>query len=677
MDITEAYKLVEKLTVELNEHNHKYYVLSNPTISDQDFDIKLKELEAIEKDFPELKDENSPTKRVGGDITKNFPSQKHKYPMLSLSNTYSKEEIVDFENRVMKLLEDEVTYVCELKYDGVAIGIAYENGNLKTAVTRGDGSKGEVITNNVRTIKTVPLKLLGEGYPNEFEIRGEIVLPKAKFDKINEERVAQGEAAYMNPRNTASGTLKQQNSSMVAARGLETFLYGVYSGDKIADGHYESVMKASEWGFNTPDPKKNYIRHCKSIDEIMEFINYWDEERKNLPFEIDGVVIKVNNYDRQEMLGYTAKSPRWAIAYKFKTERVSTKLIDVTYQVGRTGAITPVANLEPILLGGTMVKRASLHNADQIERLGIHLDDMVYVEKGGEIIPKIVGVNQDERPLMSVKVVFQETCPDCQTPLVRKDGEAQHYCPNEYGCPAQIKSKMDHFIGRRAMDIDGLGSETIELMYANDLISNYADLYFLQRDELLKLERMAERSVDNLLLGLEKSKEIPFETVLFALGIRFVGETVAKKLAAHFKTIEALMLANEEELIEVEEIGGSIAKSVLEFFSYDRNRNIIETLQSKGLQFESIESDEPTSNILEGKSFVVSGVFENYSRDELKAEIEKNGGKNVGSLSSKTDYLIAGDKMGPSKKVKAEKLKINVITEEEFSQMIVVADSNK
>jgi DNA ligase (NAD+) len=409
----------------------------------------------------------------------------------------------------------------------------------------------------------------------------------------------------------------------------------------------------------------------------MEFINYWDEERKNLPFEIDGVVIKVNNYDRQEMLGYTAKSPRWAIAYKFKTERVSTKLIDVTYQVGRTGAITPVANLEPILLGGTMVKRASLHNADQIERLGIHLDDMVYVEKGGEIIPKIVGVNQDERPLMSVKVVFQETCPDCQTPLVRKDGEAQHYCPNEYGCPAQIKSKMDHFIGRRAMDIDGLGSETIELMYANDLISNYADLYFLQRDELLKLERMAERSVDNLLLGLEKSKEIPFETVLFALGIRFVGETVAKKLAAHFKTIEALMLANEEELIEVEEIGGSIAKSVLEFFSHDRNRNIIETLQSKGLQFESIESDEPTSNILEGKSFVVSGVFENYSRDELKAEIEKNGGKNVGSLSSKTDYLIAGDKMGPSKKVKAEKLKINVITEEEFSQMIVVADSNK
>jgi len=670
MSPEEAKRKIEALSVELNLHNHRYYVLSLPEISDQEFDLKLKELEKLELEFPQFRDENSPSKRVGGDITKNFPTQQHIYPMLSLSNTYSKDEIVDFENRVVKLLEDQVSYVCELKYDGVAIGITYENGKLKTAVTRGDGTKGEVITDNVRTIRTVPLVLMGEGYPNLFEIRGEIVLPKAKFDKINEQRVAQGEPAYMNPRNTASGTLKQQDSAIVASRELETFLYGIYGEESVAEGHYESVVKASEWGFNTPSPKKNYIKHCKSIDEIMEFINYWDEKRKDLPFEIDGVVIKVNNYDRQEMLGYTAKSPRWAIAYKFKTERVSTKLVEVTYQVGRTGAITPVANLETVLLGGTMVKRASLHNADQIEKLDIYTKDTVFVEKGGEIIPKIVGVDESKRDTNATKITFKESCPDCDTILVRKEGEAQHYCPNEYGCPAQIKSKIDHFIGRRAMDIDGLGTETVEMLYDRNLITNYGDLYSLKREDVLALDRMADKSVDNLLNGLEQSKKIPFETVLFALGIRFVGETVAKKLARHFKTIDALRLATEEELIDVEEIGGSIAKSVIDFFSYERNKELINTLRAAGLKFEVVESEGPKSNALEGKSFVVSGVFENYSRDELKAAIEANGGKNVGSLSGKTDFLIAGDKMGPSKKVKAEKLKIQVISEGQFSEMI-------
>ncbi len=670
MNTTEAKEKINKLSQSLREHNHRYYILNNPTISDQEFDMLLKDLEALEQQFPELQDDNSPTKRVGGDITKNFPSLVHKHPMLSLGNTYSKEEIMEFETRVEKLLEDKVTFVCELKYDGVAIGITYVDGKMTTAVTRGDGTKGEVITNNVRTIRTVPLQLIGEGYPQEFEIRGEIVLPKSQFERINRDRIAKGEPPYMNPRNTASGTLKQQNSSVVAARGLDTFLYGIYSEEKIADGHYESVMKAADWGFKIPNPKKKMILHCTTIDEIMEFINYWDEHRKDLPFEIDGVVIKVNDYDRQEMLGYTSKSPRWAIAYKFKTERVSTRLMDVTYQVGRTGAITPVAQLEPVLLGGTIVKRASLHNADQIEKLDIYINDYVYVEKGGEIIPKIVGVDTAKRTNNAQKVVFKNTCPDCETTLVRQEGEAQHYCPNQYGCPAQIKSRIEHFISRKAMDIDGMGPETIDLMYSQNLIRDYGDLYSLQRSDLLQLDRMAAKSVDNLLLGIENSKNIPFQRVLFALGIRFVGETVAKKLANHFKTIDALSHASEEELIAVEEIGERIAQSVKGYFIHEKNIETIRDLKFAGLQFELEESDAPKSDMLSGKSFVVSGVFENFSRNELKAAIESNGGKNVGSLSSKTDYLIAGDKMGPSKKVKAEKLNIRILSEEEFVGMI-------
>lgn len=667
----EAEKRIQDLSKELNEHNHRYYVLSMPTISDQQFDFKLKELEQLEAKYPQLTLPNSPSKRVGGSITKKFETLKHKYPMLSLSNTYSKEELLDFEKRALKLLEVEsVTYVCELKYDGVAIGLSYSNGELTTAVTRGDGVQGEVITDNVRTIRTVPLQLLGSGYPTEFEIRGEVVLPKAEFDRINQEREAQGDPPYMNPRNTASGTLKQQDSAIVASRGLQTFLYGVYTDAPVAEGHYESVEQAGDWGFNVPRSHNRYIEKCNSIDQVMDFINYWEKERENLPFEIDGIVIKVDNYDRQEILGYTSKSPRWAIAYKFKAEQLSTELLSVEYQVGRTGAVTPVANLDPILLGGTIVKRASLHNADQIEKFNLRIGDRVFIEKGGEIIPKIVGVDEASVDESQSPIQYATHCPDCATELIRKEGEAQHYCPNVRGCPAQIKGGMEHFISRKAMDIEGLGPETIDLMFTEGLVGSLADLYTLQRDDLLRLERMAEKSVDNLLQGVEASKKVPFERVLYALGIRFVGATVAKKLAKHFKTMDALMIASLEELVAVNEIGGRIADSVIDFSKDPINQELIAQLKQHGVQLEVEASGEPVSDTLAGKSFVVSGVFTNYSRDEIKQLIERNGGKNVGSLSGKTDFLLAGEKMGPSKLAKAEKLNIPIISESDFKGMI-------
>ena len=671
-DINVAVKeKIEALRKELEYHNHLYYVESKPQISDYTFDEKLKELQELEAKYPEFQDDHSPTKRVGGDITKKFPTVKHKYPMLSLSNSYSKEEIIDFGNRIKKLFDGKVEYVCELKYDGVAIGITYRNGKLERAVTRGDGQKGEDITNNVKTIRSIPLKLTGSGYPEEFEVRGEIFMPREAFIKLNKEREENGEELLMNPRNTASGTLKLQDSSVVASRGLDCFLYGVYGDEPVAETHYDSVMQVREWGFKTPSPQERYIETCNDIDGIMDFINYWNEKRAELPFDIDGVVIKVNHYSTQEELGFTAKSPRWAIAYKFKAERAMTKLEDITYQIGRTGAITPVANLRPVLLAGTTVKRASLHNADQIERLDLRVGDWVYVEKGGDIIPKVVEVDLEKRDLFSTPVSYIKTCPECDTELIRNEGEALHFCPNSYGCPPQIKGRIEHFISRKAMDIDGLGPETIDQLYAAELIQNPADLYRLKKEDVLPLERMAEKSATNLIEGVRKSREQPFERVLFALGIRFVGETVAKKLAHHFKNIEHIRQADHEALIAVDEIGEKIAESVIAFFGEEKNNTVVDALVDAGLQFEINEEEtQAASDTLKGLTFVVSGVFERFSRNELKASIEAHGGKNVGSVSGNTDYLIAGANMGPSKKQKAEKLGVKIIGEEEFVEMV-------
>lgn len=671
MDRATAQERIVSLSASLREHNHKYYVLSEPTISDFDFDQMLKELENLESEFPELAHANSPTKRVGGDITDQFETVPHRYPMLSLSNSYSQEEIVEFEERIRKLITGTPEYICELKYDGAAIGIRYENGQLTRAVTRGDGEKGEDITSNVKTIRTVPLTLKGNNWPSDFEIRGEIFMPIPVFEALNKEREAAGDPLYQNPRNTASGSIKQKDSSLVAKRRLDTFLYAMYGEELPHSNHYDNVMQAGEWGFKVPDPKQQGIRKCNSIEEIMEFINYWDKKREDLPFEIDGIVIKVNHYAQQEQLGYTAKSPRWAIAYKFKAERVSTVLNEVSYQVGRTGAITPVANLEAVSLSGTTVRRASLHNADQIAKLDIREGDTVFVEKGGEIIPKIIGVDLDQRLPTAEPFVYRTHCPECQTELIRKEGEAHHYCPNESGCPPQIKGRMEHFIGRRAMDIEGLGEETIELLYQEGLINNVADLYRLNYEQLIQLERMADKSVNNLLKGLEASKQISFERVLFALGIRYVGETVAKKLARYFHSIERLRAATEEELIGVDEIGGRIAESVVDFFSQEQHQEVVARLLEAGLQFEvSEEQQAMSSDKLEGATFVISGVFARHSRDELKVLIEQNGGKNVGSLSGKTAFLLAGENMGPAKLAKAEKLGINIIDESEFERMI-------
>jgi DNA ligase (NAD+) len=668
MNKDEAKEEILRLSKEINYHNHAYYVESNPLISDYEFDKLLEKLQELEKQFPEFSFESSPTKRVGGDITKKFQTVAHTFPMLSLSNTYSEEEILEWENRIKKLEDGAIEYVCELKYDGVAIGIRYENGFLTRAVTRGDGTQGEEITANVRTIRTIPLQLRGD-FPQDFEIRGEIFMPLASFLKLNTEREENGEQLFANPRNTASGTLKMQDSKVVSERNLDSYLYGVYGNNLAFEGHFETVQKAGEWGFKIPLQQSRMIEKTDSAEGIMNFIHFWDKERYNLPFEIDGVVVKVNNYAQQKRLGFTAKSPRWAIAYKFKTERVETKLESVVYQVGRTGSITPVANLKPVQLGGTTVKRASLHNSDQIKRLDLHVNDFVYVEKGGEIIPKIVGVNTEKRTKDAGIIQFIESCPECNATLIRREGEANHYCPNEDACPPQMKGKMEHFISRKAMNIDGLGAETIDLLYEKGLIKTSADLYDLTFDQVVELDRMADKSADNLIKGLVESKNIPFERVLFALGIRFVGETVAKKLAKHFKYMDALIAAKFDDLTNVGEIGEKIAISLQQYFLNEEHLHFIDRLKKAGLQFE-IKEKVGASNKLEGKSFVVSGVFNAFSRDELKELIESNGGKNVSAISNKTDYVVAGENMGPAKLKKATDLGIAILSEDEFIQLI-------
>lgn len=654
---------IQTLRNELNQHNYNYYVLDNATISDYDFDIKLKELQDLENKNPEFFDENSPTQRVGGAITKNFKTIAHQYRMYSLDNSYSKEDLLDWENRIQRVLGNvNLQYTCELKYDGASISISYENGKLVQALTRGDGFQGDEVTNNIKTIRSIPLHLKGN-YPDKFDIRGEIILPFKGFEKMNQELIEIGETPYSNPRNTASGSLKLQDSAEVAKRPLECLLYFVTGNNLPFKSQFEGLESARSWGFKVPKEAKL----VNNMQEVFDFIDYWDVHRHNLPYETDGVVIKVNSIQHQEELGYTAKSPRWAIAYKFKSEQVSTKLKSISYQVGRTGAITPVANLEPVQLAGTIVKRASLHNADQIEKLDIRINDTVFVEKGGEIIPKIIAVDLEKRPENSEKTHYIGYCPECQTELVRNVGEANHYCPNFYGCPPQIIGRIQHYISRKAMDIEGLGGETVALLFKNNLVHNYADLYELKVEDILHLERMAQKSAENLVSGVQKSKEIPFESVLFALGIRFVGETVAKKLAKHYKNIDALSQASLMDLILVDEIGERIAKSVIEFFENEENRVIIERLKSYGVQFEIEEKINPNAtDKFVGKTFVVSGVFSQFSRDELKKTIEDNGGKVGSSISAKTDFVVAGDNMGPAKLEKATKLNVTILSEEDF-----------
>lgn len=661
MNVLETIKALRE---ELNQHNYNYYVLDNPTITDYEFDLKLKQLQELENQHPEYFDEFSPTQRVGGAITKNFETIPHEFRMYSLDNSYSREDLEDWVNRCQKILGNvPLQFTCELKYDGASISITYEKGKLKRALTRGDGFQGDDVTNNIKTIKSVPLKLKGI-FPDKFEIRGEIIIPLDGFEKMNQELIEIGEMPYSNPRNTASGSLKLQDSAEVAKRPLDCLLYGLVGSSLNLNSQYESLIKAAEWGFKVP--KQSKLVH--SLEEVFDFIDYWDVHRHDLPYETDGVVVKINDLHLQDELGYTAKSPRWAIAYKFKAEQVSTILNSISYQVGRTGAITPVANLEPVQLAGTIVKRASLHNADQIEKLDIRIGDEVFVEKGGEIIPKIIGVAKRGDQIESTKYITH--CPECNTQLVRTPGEAQHYCPNFYGCPPQIIGRIQHFITRKAMDIEGLGGETVALLYKADLVKNYADLYELKKEDIVVLDRMAEKSADNLINGIEKSKTVPFERVLYALGIRYVGETVAKKLAKHYKTIDALAQADMLDLVTVDEIGERIAQSVMDFFQNQENKRTISSLKSFGIQFEMKEDFSKVSSILEGKTFVVSGVFQLFSRDELKKAIEDNGGKVGSSISSKTDFVIAGDNMGPAKLEKANQLNIPIITEFEFKKMI-------
>ncbi|KIA98719.1 DNA ligase [Flavobacterium sp. JRM] len=654
---------IQALRDELNVHNYNYYVLDNATISDYEFDLKLKQLQELEDQHPEFFDENSPTQRVGGTVTKNFQTVAHEYRMYSLDNSYSKEDLVDWETRVQKVLGNvDLQYTCELKYDGASISITYENGKLKRAVTRGDGFQGDDVTNNIKTIKSIPLQLKGN-YPPVFAIRGEIILPFAGFEKMNQDLIEIGETPYSNPRNTASGSLKLQDSAEVAKRPLECLLYFVTGNNLPFSSQYEGLELARNWGFKVPVEAKL----ANNLQEVFDFIDYWDVHRHELPYETDGVVIKVNSIQHQEELGYTSKSPRWAIAYKFKSEQVSTKLNSISYQVGRTGAITPVANLEPVQLAGTIVKRASLHNADQIEKLDIRINDTVFVEKGGEIIPKIIAVDLTQRPADAEPTKYITHCPECNTELVRSEGEANHYCPNFYGCPPQIIGRIQHYISRKAMDIEGLGGETVALLFNNGLVHNYADLYELTVEQILPLDRMAQKSAENLVKGVENSKKIPFESVLFALGIRFVGETVAKKLAKHYKNIEALSQATLMDLVLVDEIGERIAKSVIEFFENDENKRIIERLKSYGVQFEIVEKINPNATTkFEGKTFVVSGVFSKFSRDDIKKTIEDNGGKVGSSISAKTDFVVAGENMGPAKLEKANKLNIPIISEDDF-----------
>ena len=658
MKIKERIDLLRK---ELAEYNHSYYVLDTSIISDFEFDKLLQELVKLEDENPEFFDATSPTQRVGGGVIDGFKTVAHKYRMLSLGNTYSEEDLHDFDTRLHKLTDQEIEYVCELKYDGVSISLTYENGGLTQALTRGDGAQGDDVTANVRTIKSIPLKLKGD-YPANFEIRGEIFIPIKGLEKMNKLRTEEGLEPYKNPRNTASGSLKLLDANEVSKRPLDCYLYYLIGEDLPSTNHYENLQKARDWGFKIP----NEIEKHSNVENVLKFINKWDEDRHGLPYEIDGIVIKVNDINLQEEMGFTAKSPRWAISYKFKAEQVSTILNEITYQVGRTGAITPVANLEPIQLAGTTVRRASLHNADQIAKLDIREGDKVYVEKGGEIIPKVVGVELKDRDLFSQSTEYIANCPSCNTELVRKEGDAKHYCPNAESCPTQIKGKFEHFISRKAMDIDGLGGETIELLINEGLIKEISDLYHLKKEDLLPLERMAEKSVENLFIGVGQSKLIPFERVLFGLGVRFVGETVAKVLAKHFKTIDNIIDTDIETLIAVDEIGDKIAESVMNYFSIEENLKLINNLKESGLQFVSTIEDTTKSSNLNGMKIVVSGVFNQNSRAEYKKMIEEHGGKNVSSISKNTTFVLAGENMGPSKKQKAEDLKIPLVNEDEF-----------
>lgn len=658
---------IDQLRADLHRHNYNYYVLNAPEISDKEFDDRMRELQDLEKEHPEYQDDNSPTMRVGSDLNKNFTQVAHKYPMLSLGNTYSESEVTDFYDRVKKALNEDFEICCELKYDGTSISLTYENGKLVRAVTRGDGEKGDDVTDNVKTIRTIPLVLHGS-YPELFEIRGEILMPWEVFEELNREKEAREEPLFANPRNAASGTLKLQNSAIVASRKLDAYLYYLLGEELPCDGHYENLQAAAGWGFKTSE----HMKKAHSLEEVFEYIRYWDTERKNLPVATDGIVLKVNSMRQQKNLGFTAKSPRWAIAYKFQAERALTRLNKVTYQVGRTGAVTPVANLDPVQLSGTIVKRASLHNADIIEGLDLHIGDMVYVEKGGEIIPKITGVDKDARSmLIGEKVKFITHCPECGSKLIRYEGEAAHYCPNETSCPPQIKGKIEHFISRKAMNIDGLGPETVDMFYRLGLIKNTADLYQLTADDIKNLDRMGEKSAENIIKGIEASKEVSFERVLFALGIRFVGETVAKKIAKSFNDIDELENANLEKLINIDEIGEKIAQSILTYFANPLNRELIERLKSTGLQLYRREEDlSGYTDKLAGQSIVISGVFTHHSRDEYKELIEKNGGKNVGSISAKTSFILAGENMGPAKLEKAHKLGIKLMSEDEFLTLI-------
>lgn len=671
MSKTDVANRIETLIKELNEHNYKYYVLAQPSISDFDFDQKLSELAALEKEYPALLDPDSPTQKVGGDITKQFKTVRHKWPMLSLSNTYSEGELNDFDARVRKVLGDDFEYVCELKFDGLSISLTYEHGVLTRGVTRGDGTQGDEVTTNVRTIKSVPNKLRKNGFPEVFEIRGEVFMHRAAFERLNSERLENGEIPYANPRNFASGTIKLQDSSEVAKRPLDCFLYFLYMDgrDKQFKNHWDSLNAVKSWGFHVCE----HTKLCSSLDDVFKFIHHWEKERHNLSYEIDGIVIKVNSYAQQDELGFTAKSPRWAISYKYKAEEVETILQSVSYQVGRTGAVTPVANLKPVQLSGTTVKRATLHNANEMARLDLHELDTVIVEKGGEIIPKITSVNTSLRVPETKQIQYPSTCPACNTLLVRKEGEAVHYCPNEEGCPPQIVGKIQHFISRKAMDIEGMGNETVEVLHKRGLLNQVSDLYNLHRhqDILSQIERFGAKSIQNMLDGIEKSKQKPFEKVLFGLGIRYVGETIAKKLALGFKNIDNVTAASEEDIAAVDEIGERIAESVREYLSKPLHLEQIRFLKENGLNFEVEEKIiQLSSSKLAEKSFIISGVFEQYSREELTQLILDNGGKILGSISSKLDYLIAGDKMGPSKLAKAQKLNIPIISEEELIKLI-------
>ncbi|MCU0455522.1 MAG: NAD-dependent DNA ligase LigA [Bacteroidales bacterium] len=665
MKQSEARERIRKLKEEIEEHNRNYYLLNSPTISDFEYDLLLNELGTLEKKFPELATDDSPTRRVGSDITREFRQYEHQYPMLSLGNTYSREELGEFNFRIEKATGSPVEYVCELKYDGASISITYKEGRMFRALTRGDGTRGDDVTSNVKTIKSIPLKINAKDIPPEFVVRGEILMPRGIFNRLNEERSETGLALFANPRNAAAGTLKLLDPRLVASRGLDCMFYYLLAEDLPHGTHYENMAKAREWGFMVPDS----IRLCRNINEVMEFIDTWETGRKNLPFDIDGVVVKVNDLALQEELGFTAKSPRWAISYKYKAEQALTRLLHISFQVGRTGAVTPVANLEPVFLAGSTVKRATLHNEDQIALLGLHLNDMVYVEKGGEIIPKIVGVDHNSRNEESREIEFITSCPECGTPLVRNEGEANHYCPNYLHCPPQLKGRIEHFISRKAMNIEGIGEETVDLLFSRNLIRNYADLYELTAEQLVPLERMGEKSASNIISSIKNSLSVPYNRVLYAIGIRHVGETTAKTIASEFRSVDGLIKADIETLTAINEIGPKIASSIVSFFADNDNIIIIERLRKYGLNFREEERKGPETDRLKGKTIVISGVFEKHSRDDYKAIIEKHGGKNAGSISGSTTFILAGDNMGPAKKEKAANLGIPLISEKEFLEL--------